>query len=86
MLLRMYYETGEVDALESLLDSFEMYIRRQKDLGYHGENYTNLIRLIRKLMQIPIGQKEERSQLAEEVKATKSLAEREWLLGKVGIQ
>ena len=83
MLLRMYYETGEVDALESLLDSFDMYIRRQKDLGYHGENYANLIRLTRKLMQLPIGEKRERRKLAEEIKGTRSLAEKEWLLEMV---
>ncbi len=80
MLLRMYYETGEFDALESLLDSFETYIRRQKDLGYHGENYLNLIRLTRKLLQLPPGDKMARQQFAAEIEETKAVAERGWLL------
>lgn len=83
MLLRMYFETGETDALESLLDSFETYIRRQKDLGYHGENYLNLIRLTRKLLQTPAGEKAARKKLTAEIVETKALAEREWLLEKI---
>lgn len=83
MLLRMYFETGETDALESLLDSFETYIRRQKDLGYHGENYLNLIRLTRKLLQAPSGEKDARKKLTAEILETKALAEREWLLEKI---
>ncbi len=84
MLLRMYFETGETDALESLLDSFEAYIRRQKDLGYHGENYLNLLRLTRKLLQLPPGDRDARKKLAAEVLETKAVAEREWLLEKIG--
>jgi len=83
MLLRMYFETGETDALESLLDSFETYIRRQKDLGYHGENYLNLIRLTRKLLQTPPGEKDARKKLTAEIASSKALAEREWLLEKI---
>lgn len=83
MLLRMYYETEALDALESLLDSFEIYIRRQKDLGYHGENYLNLIRLTRKLLQLTRTDKDAREKLATEIMQTKSLAEREWLLEKI---
>ena len=83
MLLRMYYETGAIAALDSLLDSFEAYIRRQKDLGYHGENYLNLVRLTKKLLQVPKGEKEARQRLATEIAETKSVAERVWLLEKV---
>lgn len=84
MLLRMYFETGEMDALDSLLDSFEAYIRRQKDLGYHGKNYLNLIRFVRRLQAIPLGEKEMRQSLLEEIKNTSDLAERAWLLSVVG--
>ncbi len=48
MLLKSYFELGEYNALDSLLDSFSRYIHRQKDLGYHRENYLNLIRFVKK--------------------------------------
>jgi len=39
MLLRTYFELEEYDALFSLLDSSEAYIRRQKGMGYHRSHY-----------------------------------------------
>ncbi len=84
MLLRMYFESGDYDALESLLDSFEAYIRRQKDLGYHSSNYLNLIRFVRRLQAIPASDREARRALATEIAETPDLAERTWLRGVVG--
>jgi len=52
MLLRMYFELNELEALESLLESFTIYIRRKK-VGYHGENYMNLIRYTKRLLALP---------------------------------
>lgn len=83
MLLRMYFETGEVDALESLLDSFETFIRRQKDIGYHGANYLNLIRFVRRLLAIPTTDRAARAALAIEVKNNSKLAEKAWLISVV---
>ncbi len=80
MLLLMYYELGEFDALESLLDSFQTYIRRQKDLGYHRENFLNLIRFIRKMLRVNLDIRVNREKLIEELEQTKSIIERAWLL------
>ncbi|MCB0582468.1 MAG: hypothetical protein KDD10_24530 [Phaeodactylibacter sp.] len=80
MLLRMYYELGEFDALASLLDSFAAYLRRQKALGYHREHYSNLIHYARRLLGMAPHDREERRQLAREVAGEKAVAEREWLL------
>jgi hypothetical protein len=38
MLVKMYYELKEFDALENLLESFKTYILRKRDIGYHKEN------------------------------------------------
>lgn len=83
MLLRSYYELGEFSALDSLLDSFQVFLRRRRDVGYLRQNYLNLIRLTRKLLKIPPGDRAARERLRAEVAACKSLAEREWLMGKV---
>ena len=85
LLLKIYYETEEFDALDSLLDSMSNFVRRKKAIGYHRENYLNLIRLTKKLLQTPIGDKEARKKLAAEITDRKSVAEREWLLEKVEI-
>lgn len=81
MLLRMYYELKEFDALESLLDSFKVYIHRQKNIGYHRTNYLNLIRFVRRMLKGDVDTKAKRKKLREKVEATESVAEKEWLLG-----
>lgn len=81
MLLRSYYELEEFAALDSLLDSFKAYIRRLKDHGYHRENYLNLVRFIKKLMNA--NGKKALLKIKAEIENTERVAEKEWLLSKV---
>ncbi len=83
MLLRSYFELGELTALDSLLDSFQAFLRRRRDVGYLRQNYLNLIRFTKKLLQTPAGDRAAREKLRSEIMEAKALAEREWLLGKV---
>jgi hypothetical protein len=83
MILRSYYELGEFSALDSLLDSFQTFLRRRRDVGYLRQNYLNLIRLTKKLLQLPAGDLAARERLRAEVEGVKALAEREWLLSKL---
>ncbi|MBX2928812.1 MAG: hypothetical protein KF852_13335 [Saprospiraceae bacterium] len=83
MILRSYYELGEFSALDSLLDSFQTFLRRRRDVGYLRQNYLNLIRLTKKLLQLPAADSAARHRLRAEVEGAKVLAEREWLLGKL---
>ncbi len=80
MLLRIYYELGEFKALDSLLDSFKVYLGRQKNIGYHKDNYANLIRFVKKMLRTNLSDKEAKSKLVTEVEATSSVAEKSWLL------
>jgi hypothetical protein len=82
MLLRSYFELGEFTALDSLLDSFKAYIWRQKDHGYHRENYLNLVRFVKKLMKIDRGDKKAMAKIQIEIQKTERVAEKEWLLRK----
>jgi len=82
MLLRAYFESESFDALESLLDSFQTYIRRRYDLGYHKEMYVNLIKFIRRLLTVGY-EKNALTALQEEVKMTKTVIDKEWLLEKI---
>ncbi len=84
MLLIIYYENGNFDALESLLESFKTYIRRHKELGYHKENYLNLIRFVKQLLASNLRSQRVRQQLKKEITDTKALAERRWLLSILG--
>lgn len=80
MLLKMYVELDEDDALEHLLESMRTYIHRKKVMGYHKENYQNIIRYTRKMSRINPFSKKEVSSLRDEIKSANPLTEREWLL------
>lgn len=83
MLLRSYFELGEWLSLASLLDSFKAFLRRQKNLGYHRENYLNLVKFTKKLAKTIHAGRSKRAALAKAIRQTESVAEREWLLGKL---
>ena len=85
MLLKSYFELGEYKALDSLLDSFSRYIHRQKEMGYHRENYLNLIHFVKKIIHTRVEDKKTWQQLKEEIESTNRLAEKEWLLEKIQI-
>jgi hypothetical protein len=82
MLLRIYYDTDELDALSSLLDSFQTFINRVKDINYLKENYSNLIKIVRKMLRLGFLNAENKGDLLAEIKQLQYLAERDWLIEK----
>lgn len=83
MLLRSYFEMQEWQALDSLLKSFYSFLRRRHDIGYQRLMYLNLIKFTRKLMNGPLARRKA-ARLAERIRAETYVAEREWLLEKLG--
>lgn len=83
MLLRIYYEKQEWDALDSLLDSFRTYVYRQENIGYHRTNYLNLIKIVKKMRTADIKDQTIRHELAQEIESLEALAEREWLVQRL---
>jgi hypothetical protein len=80
LLLKVFYETEANDALEAHLEAMRSYIRRKANIGYHQENYLNLIKFTKRLLKIDLKNKKEVIQLKEEINTTQGLAERKWLL------
>jgi hypothetical protein len=83
VLMRIYYELGEFDALDSLLESFKIFLHRQKDLSYHRQSYLNLIKFVKKLLQTNLLDKKEKELLKAQIESTTELTERDWLLGQL---
>lgn len=56
ILIRTYYETEEIDALDFLLESFRTYISRQSKIPeQRKQNYKGFISFIRKLSRVTPG-------------------------------
>lgn len=84
MLLKIYFEQEAFAALESLLDNLMTWLRRHGEIGYHREMYRNLTRFTARLLRLPAGDSEGRKRLRKKVLDTPLVAERGWLLEKIG--
>jgi hypothetical protein len=80
MLLKMYYELDEINALESLLGSMRTYLQRKKVLGYHKSNYQSIIHFTKKLLKLPPYASDQHAKLKKELTEASPLTERKWLL------
>ena len=83
MLLRSYFELGEWAALESLLQSFSAYLRRQKNLGYHRTTNERLLVFVKQLMDMDKNDRKTLAALRSRLEATPEVAERAWLLSRM---
>ena len=84
MLLKIYFEKGEREALESLLVSFKNFIYRRKELGgNHRSNNLNLIKFMQKRLGIGDFDKSRLANLKNEIEEEKAVADKTWLLGVI---
>ncbi len=84
ILACIYYDKGEFDALHSLLDSFQNYLYRKKGLGYHRRVYLNFIKYARKLLQLEGMNAAQKLALKKEISGTRNVAEKQWLMERIG--
>lgn len=78
--LKIYYELGEYDLLDSHLRTMQTYLRRRQTISYHQRNYTNIIRYTQKLLNLSPYDKTALAALRAEISAAEPLTEKEWLL------
>lgn len=80
MLLRIYYEQEEWNALDSHLDSFQSFVMRQKNIGYHKSANLNLVKITRMMMKkFPLSKKS-KAQVEKRIKNAEHLAEKNWVI------
>lgn len=85
MLTITFYELEEHDALDSLLESFRVFLNRHKNIPPQTRViYQNLIKYTRKLMRMVPGDKKSVVALQEEITREKAnTVNHEWLLEKL---
>lgn len=81
--LKIYYETESFKSLYSHLDAMQMYLLRKKVIGYHKNNYKNLIKYTKLLIKCNKLDKEEKAQLINRIKEEKILTEKRWFMAKL---
>jgi hypothetical protein len=76
LLLKTYYDMGELDSLQSHLDAMRNYIHRKRVIGYHKTNYLNIIRYTEKMLRINMNDKQATLELWTAIEAEKVLTEK----------
>lgn len=83
LLLKIYFELEETEVLDSFISTFQRFLNRKKELGYHRENYTNTLLFARRLLSLNPFDKMEKESLRSEIESAKAVGEREWLLERL---
>ena len=80
LLLKIYYELDEYDAMESQLDSMTTYIRRKEIAELRRDNFNNIVRFVRQLSRVPNGDRSKLAELRGRIEKASPLTEKKWLL------
>ncbi|MEL6657806.1 MAG: hypothetical protein AAFP77_15555 [Bacteroidota bacterium] len=83
MLLKIYYEATEYDALDSLLESMRVYLKRKNVIGYHRDVFQNMLTYTKKLVRLNPYDKKKRIELRTEIEQASPLTDRPWLLEQI---
>lgn len=84
LLMKVYYECGEIESLLSLCDTFAAYIRRNKSLSQNNQiAYNNMARFLRKMIKAKDSNLKQYPKIKKQLENCKLLVERNWINEKM---
>ena len=84
LLLKVYYETGQLESLYSLIITFKTYLKRSKLISeYQRSTYNNLIKYVRILARYTDGKKVDLKKTGTAMHTEKNIADIGWLKEKL---
>jgi hypothetical protein len=84
ILLRTYYETDEYLALDSLIQSFRVYLRRNKLISKSVlREYGNFLNVLKKLSAMQGASRQDIDRFRQKVLNNRALVSKKWLLEKI---
>lgn len=84
MLLRTYFELKEYLALDSLIDSFRIYLRRNRTISRDiKQQYLNVLRFVKKLSNLDTYDAAMVKKVKKQITECKNLAAKAWFLKKI---
>jgi hypothetical protein len=84
LLMASYYELDEIEALNSLLDTFRVYLSRNNKIpAARRKHYLNTISIVRKLAKIRPGDHKEIDKLEKEIETTQGVVSKNWIMEKL---
>jgi hypothetical protein len=84
LLMASYYELDEMEALSSLLETFRVYLNRNKELpAARRVHYINTLNIVRKLAKIKSSDNASVDKLEKEIESTQGIVSKNWILDKL---
>jgi len=84
LLIKTYFEQDEFGLLDYSINNLKQQLKRKKLQTYHQTVYSNFARYISRVLHLRPYDKKARAALRGKINATNAMAEKEWLLGKIG--
>ena len=81
--MKIFYEKRAYELLESHLKAMELFVRRKEVLGYHKENYSNIIKFTKQLHTVNNFDRNALQKLKEKIEKISILTEKEWLVYQI---
>ncbi len=86
LMLKCYYELDEKEAFLNHYYSFRMFIQRRKNVSeQHRNNYNNLLRISKKLINLRPRDKKAIAGIAQQIESARGLADKNWLQEKLKV-
>jgi hypothetical protein len=84
LLLKAWYEQGEVEPLLSLIESFKVYLRRSRKISeYQRQTYRNQIRVVQMLLRHRLGSRKPLQDVRQVLEGLRPIADLSWLERKL---
>ena len=84
LLCKTYYELSEFMALNANLESFRVFVLREKQLSeYNNLSYKNFINVLKRLIRGKEKKKKTADNLLTEMSSMEPLVHKQWLLEKI---
>lgn len=84
MQIKIYYQLDEWDPMQSAIEAFKVYLRRNKTLSDNVKLlYNNFLKFTDKLSRLTKRDKQKLAELQERINETKQVADLGWLQSKV---
>lgn len=84
MQIKIYYQLDEWDPMQSAIEAFKVYLRRNKTLSENVKSlYVNFLKFTDKLSRLTKRDKQKLTELKKKVEETKDIADSRWLMQKI---
>jgi hypothetical protein len=84
LLVRTYFELGEYIVLDSLIDSFKIFLRRNKQISKTQKmEYLNFLSFVKSLTVLNPWDHQKIKNLSSRIEKASSLMPKKWLLEKI---